>query len=270
VSPAPSVTVLVLAGSRRGEADPVARYRAVGSKCLATAGGVPMLVRVVRALRASPRVGRILVSIDDSGIVDQLPELAAARTAGRIEILASAVTLSRSVATAFDVAGPPLLVTTADHALLDASMIAHFLAAADRTGADVAVGLASATLVSAAYPATRRTYLRFRDDGYSGANLFLLRTDAAKRGIEFWRRVERDRKAPWRLARAFGPVLLGVYLLRLATLAHAMALVSRRLGVRVTAIPMPAAEAAIDVDKPADLDLVEAILAERDRTARAS
>ena len=39
-----------------------------------------------------------------------------------------------------------------------------------------------------------------------------------------------------------------------------MALVSRRLGARVAAIAIPIAEAAIDVDKPADLDLVEAIL----------
>ena len=106
----------------------------------------------------------------------------------------------------------------------------HFLAAADVTAADVAVGLASAAVIAAAYPETRRTYIRFRDGGYSGANLFLLRTAAAQRGIEFWRRIERDRKAPWRLARAFGPVLLGAYLLRAATLNQAMRLVSRRLG----------------------------------------
>ena len=270
MSPVPTVTALVLAGSRRGESDPVARYRAVASKCLATAGGVPLLVRVVRALGASPRIGRILVSLDDPGLLDQLPELATPPVAGRLQALVSAASLSRSVANAFDQAGPPLLVTTADHALLDPAMLAHFLAIADRTGADVAVGLASATTIAATYPATRRTYLRFREDGYSGANLFFLRTASAVRGIEFWRRIERDRKAPWRLARAFGPVLLGAYLLRLATLPQAMALVSRRLGMRVMAIPMPTAEAAIDVDKPADLDLVEAILAGRARAEHAA
>ena len=40
-----------------------------------------------------------------------------------------------------------------------------------------------------------------------------------------------------------------------------MALVSRRLGMRVVAVAIPIAEAAIDIDKPADLDLVESILA---------
>ena len=48
------LTALVLAGSRRGEADPVARYRQVAHKCLATAGGVPMLVRVVAGAAAQP------------------------------------------------------------------------------------------------------------------------------------------------------------------------------------------------------------------------
>ena len=40
-----------------------------------------------------------------------------------------------------------------------------------------------------------------------------------------------------------------------------MARVSRRRRLRARAVRMPFAEAAIDVDKPADLDLVEAILA---------
>jgi GTP:adenosylcobinamide-phosphate guanylyltransferase len=257
------VTALVLAGSRRGEEDPVAHYRHVTAKFLVTAGGVPMLVRVVRALAASPSIGDILISLDDPTLVERLPELEPLRASGHLQVLRSSSGLSSSVAGGFEQAGPPLLVTTADHALLDVAMIEHFLGAADALAADVAVGLAAAATIAASYPQTRRTYLRFRDGGYSGANLFLLRTREAHRGIEFWQRVERDRKAPWRLAGAFGPVLLLAYLLRLATLKQAMRLVSRRLGTRVAAIPMPMAEAAIDVDKPADLDLVESILAAR-------
>ena len=44
-----------------------------------------------------------------------------------------------------------------------------------------------------------------------------------------------------------------------------MRLISRRLGIEVAAVAMPMAEASIDVDKPADLDLVEDILARRAR-----
>ncbi len=257
-------SALVLAGSRRGEGDPVARYRGVPHKCLATAGGVPLLLRVVQALAAAPRTGRILVSLDDARLLDRLPELGSLRASGRLEALTSAAGLSASVADGFARAGPPLLVTTADHALLDREMLDRFFAASDAAGADIAVGLAAEAVIAARYPGTRRTYLRFRDGGYSGANLFALRTPAAARGIAFWGRVERDRKRPWRLARAFGPALLLAYLSRLCPLEQAMALASRRLGARVVAVPIPIAEAAIDVDKPADLDLVEAILARRE------
>ena len=157
-----------------------------------------------------------------------MPELALLRAAGRLRTLTSAASLSRSVEAAFEDAGAPLLVTTADHALLSVAMLEHFLGAADAAGADVAAGLASATLITAHYPNTRRTYLRFRGGAYSGANLFALRTQAAERAIAFWARIERDRKQPWRLVRAFGPTLLVAYLLRLCTLDQAMALASRR------------------------------------------
>jgi CTP:molybdopterin cytidylyltransferase MocA len=256
-------SALVLAGSRRGEGDPVARYRGVRHKCLATAGGLPLLVRVVRALLASPRIGEVLVSLDDPALLDQLPELAALRDTGRLRLLTSAASLSRSVGDAFAASGAPLLVTTADHALLEPRMLEQFMAAAEASGADVAAGLVSAATITACYPETRRTYLRFRDGGWSGANLFALRTARAAQGIAFWARLERDRKHPWRLARALGPHFLLAYLLRIWTLDQAMARASRRLGLEAVAVPIPFAEAAIDVDKPADLDLVETILARR-------
>jgi len=260
VTGAATTSALVLAGSRRGEADAVARYRRAEAKCLVTAGGVPMLVRVVRALVRSPRIGVILVSADEPALVGRLDEL---HGIARLRILPSSASLSASVEAAFTTAGAPLLVTTADHALLEPEMVDRFLEGAEASGADVAVALVSAGTILASHPNTKRTYLRFRDDGYSGANLFLLRTPQAAKGIAFWRRIERDRKAPWRLARALGPLLLLGYLLRLATLAQAMRLVSRRLGLRAAAVVLPMAEAAIDVDKPDDLDLVERILAAR-------
>lgn len=255
---------LVLAGSRRGEADPVARYRHVRHKCLATAAGVPLLVRVVRSLEATPAIGEILVSIDDPALPASLPELAEPCRSGRVRALASEASLSRSVAAAFAAGTPPLLVTTADHALLDEAMLRHFLAEAEASAADIVVGVASAATIRARYPETRRTYLRFKGGAYSGANLFALRTAAAQRGVELWQRLERDRKQPWRLARALGLDLLLAYLLRRYTLDEAMARVSGRLGVTAAAVVIPAAEAAIDVDKPDDLDLVERILAERE------
>lgn len=257
-------TVLVLAGDR-GPQDPVSQAAGVRHKCLAPVAGRTMLERVVEALAASPHVGSIAVSLNDPAVLAQLPALAPLVESGRLRALQSAATPSRSVLTAVEELGGafPLLVTTADHALLSPAMVEHFLAASGASGAAVTAGLTASAVLRAGYPQSRRTYLTFRDERYSGSNLFALMQPAARRLPELWLRIEQQRKKPWRIAAAFGPVLLLGYLLRRFTLDEAMARVSERLGVRVAAVKMPMAEAAIDVDKPEDLTLVEGILRQR-------
>jgi GTP:adenosylcobinamide-phosphate guanylyltransferase len=259
-----SFTALVLAGSR-GPDDPVARAAGVPHKCLAPVAGVPMALRVVEALAASPGIDRIAVALEDPALVDQLPALRPLIAAGRCVLLATAATPSLSVQRALgELTDPlPLLVTTGDHPLLTPEIVAHFCAAARATAADLVAGLASAAAIRAAYPDAQRTYLRFREERYSGANLFAVLQPEGRRAVAFWRRVEQERKRPWRLVRAFGWRPLLAYLLGRLTLDDALARASSVIGARLAAVVLPQAEAAIDVDKPADLELVETILARR-------
>jgi hypothetical protein len=155
---------------------------------------------------------------------------------------------------------PPLFVTTADHALLTPAMVRHFLDHAP-AAADVAAGMATDRTIQPAYPDTRRTYLRFRDVAVSGCNLFLFRSDRARRVADFWRQVERHRKQPWRMVAMLGLGNLVGFLLGRLTLDQVIARLSTKVDARLAAVDMPFAEAAIDVDKPADLELVRAIVA---------
>jgi 2-phospho-L-lactate guanylyltransferase (CobY/MobA/RfbA family) len=223
-----------------------------------------MLARVVSALRATQRVGPIVVSIDDPDVLEGVPELASDRSEGSLSARRAADSPSRSVAEAL-AASPdaPVLVVTADHALLTPQMVEHFLTQAT-ADADVWVGVVTATVIRAHYPDTRRTYLKLREDWVSGANLFLFRTPEAARAAEFWVRAERYRKQPWRLVGVFGPRALLAFLLRRLDLDAALERVSDAIGARVRAVRMPFAEAAIDVDRPADLALANRILAERE------
>jgi GTP:adenosylcobinamide-phosphate guanylyltransferase len=237
----------------------------VRHKCLAPVSGVPMLVRVVETLVGSPSVGQIAVALEDPALLDELPTLRPLCESGRCTALATGATPSLSVLRALDELPQPLpwLVVTGDHPLLTPEMVEHFCEAARRTGADLAAGLTPASAIRAAYPEAQRTYLRFRDEYYSGANLYALLSSEARRAIAFWRRAELERKRPWRLVRAFGWRPLLAYLLGRLTLDAAMQRASRITGAHVAAISLPFPEAAIDVDKPADLELVEKILAER-------
>jgi CTP:molybdopterin cytidylyltransferase MocA len=258
-------TALVLAG-RRGPDDPVAVAAGLSHKCLVPANGVPMLARVVEAVAASSSIGLIAVSIEDPDLVGSLARLSPQRGEGRLLVFPSEATPSLSaLATAEALGHPfPLLITTADHALLATDLVDFFASAARETGADIVAGLVPAEVLLDAYPQTKRTFLRFRDGRYSSCNLFCVLTEAGLRVLDFWRRVERDRKRPWRIARAFGIGTLVSYVLGRLTLEQGLARLSRTLGVDARAVIVPFAEAAIDVDKPSDLTLVEEILRRRD------
>lgn len=263
---------LVLAGSR-GPADPVAQAAGVPHKALASVGGVPMLERVLGALRASPAVRRIVVQTNEPAIVASLPDLQRAVSLGEIEILPTEASPAQSVSAAIArlAAELPILVTTADHALLTSAMVEQFCAdAADPAGgvgpdraSDIAVGLAPASNVLAKYPGALRTFYRLGRERYSGCNLFALLTPQARQAIDFWVRLEQHRKKPWRLIAAIGIGPLLLYLSGRLDLARAMAALSRIVGVRGKAVLMEAPEAPIDVDKPEDLVLAEKILTGR-------
>jgi len=254
-------TALVLAGDR-GPADPVCRAAGVAHKCLAEIAGKVMLQRVVEALAASPWVGRIAVVLNDPALLYGLEELRPLVQEERLLGLPAADSPSRSVLGALDVLNDPfpLLITTADHALLTREMIDHFCTESVAGLADVSVALTASEILLRSYPQSQRTYLKFREERYSGSNLFAFLTPAGRKAAEIWRRAEQHRKQPWRIAAVFGPVLLLRYLLRLSSLDEALERISRRLGITTVAIQMPFAEAAIDVDKPEDLELVEEIL----------
>jgi len=249
-------SALVLAAGR-GPDDPMAKAYGVANKSTIPIAGIPMLRRVVTALEESGCVRSIAVSIEK-------PELAKAVIGESALTLAPAGSAPASVMKAVKDGLPyPLLITTGDHALLTADMVRYFCQSTEKTDAGFTVGLATAETILAAYPQSVRTFFRLDKDRVSGCNLFILRDAAGLKLLERWQYLEQVRKKPWRLVAAFGLSPLFRYLTGTLDLATAMRLLSKRLGCKVQAILMPFAEAAIDVDKPADKELAEEILAKR-------
>ncbi len=252
------MATLVLAGSR-GPEDPVATLMGVSHKAFAPIAGVPMLVRVVRALTASPGVGMIHIAIERPELVEQHPELGLLLAGGRIGLLPAEGSPSRTVSAALDRLGTPLFVTTADHALLRPEWVDHFLTHLP-DGTDVCVGLARDHVIQAAVPETKRTYLRFADGAFSGCNMFAFRTPASAGVARTWRQVEAQRKHPLRMIRLLGPMSILRFLLGRLTLTAALARLGRITGARAGVVEMPFGLAAVDVDKAADVELAERLL----------
>jgi hypothetical protein len=78
---------------------------------------------------------------------------------------------------------------------------------------------------------------------------------------QLWKHVEDQRKKPIRVIGLVGWRAMALYALGMLSLASAVARVSRRTDLNVRVVTMPYAEAAIDVDSVADLDLVQAVVA---------
>lgn len=252
---------LLLAGQRPG-IDPLAAHFGESWKALVSVGGEPMLSRVARTLLASPSIDRVVVLAQSPEALTERPDTAWLASDPRITFATSAASISQSVSNVAGGTAPwPVLVTTADHALLTPAMVEDFVA--DVRGADLAVALVERRTLLARYPGNRRTWLKFRGGAYSGANLFALTNERSRAALELWAGVEQDRKKGWKLVAAFGPSLLLRALTRTISLQAGLAAAGRRLGLNARAVVLPQPEAAIDVDKLADHKLAEAILTAR-------
>ncbi|GAA3996999.1 NTP transferase domain-containing protein [Sphingomonas humi] len=250
-------TVLLLAGARPG-GDALTQSLGVDYKPLLPIEGEPMLLRPLRALLAVEHVAAVRVLTQQ---VDRLAALMPSDPRVTVEpsdqtIAATMQRICADPATRF-----PLLVTAADHALLTPAMVREFIAGSAEC--DISIGFVSRSNMLTRFPDAQRTWLRFGQERYSGANLFALRTRAARIGIERWRAVEQDRKKGWRVLLQMGlPLFLGA-VLRVRDLDATARGLSRSLGIVIKGIVLSDPTAAIDVDKPADYTLVNDILAGR-------
>ncbi|MCB1950300.1 nucleotidyltransferase family protein [Nitrosomonas sp.] len=254
-------TALVLAADRT-EDDPITRHTGAACKAFAPVGGKPMIIRVLDTLAASNLIESIVLCGPPRSRLNDCPSLKARIELGEVTWLPNKESPSRSAEHGFEhlPANAPVLLTTADHALLSPHTVQYFLTESLKANSDATVGLVKQARMTAAFPETRRTFFRLRDGGVCGCNLFTFRPDGRKL-IEFWRSVEDLRKYPWRLIAHFvGPSIVLSYLFRRLSLDQALNTLAAKSGVRVEPIILQDARAGIDVDTVEDLLLAESIL----------
>ncbi len=258
-------TAVVLAADR-GHPDPVAQASGASCKAMAPVGGVPMLARVLAALRAAEAVDGIVLSGPPHAVIDNDPVLQQVLDSPELQWQPSRQSPSTSAAAALKTIGAdtPVLVTTADHALLRPEMVDHFCGQARLTAADVTVALASYEAIMQAYPGMRRTATRFQDGPFCSCNLFAFLNARGRRAVDFWRQVENERKKPWKMINKLGWLVVIKYLLGRLHLSEALARASQLLEIRAEAVMMPFPEAAVDVDIPSDWHFVEKLARRRD------
>jgi GTP:adenosylcobinamide-phosphate guanylyltransferase len=255
------ITAAILVGQRQG-VDPLTAPSGQKYKALVSVAGRPMVAYVLETLLTHPRIGTVLLVGQDTQTILAGVGDGAHKIHPAIKMLDGPDSISQAVEVALQQTDGPLLVTTADHVLLSHAMIDQMLF--NTQACDVAVGMVERQTLLASYPEAMRTWLKFRGEAYSGANLFLLNGGGRLLPLlVLWRSIESERKKGWRILSAFGLWLAIGALLRLWSAESAMERAGRRFNLIAKLVSLPQAEACIDVDKPDDKILVEAILAAR-------
>ena len=251
-------SAIVLAGKRPGK-DPVAEAAGVACKSFAPIGDRPMVHRVLDTLAAARQVGSQLLCGPAQAMIDQQSELKARIESGEVQWIDSHSTPSLSTYHALQSLDPsaPILVTTADHALLSPQIVDYFCTEARRMNCDLVVGLTPYEGVVSAFPETKRTAIKFKDGRYSGCNLFGFLTPRAYRAAKFWRQIEQERKRPIKMIGILGWWAVVQYLMGRTSLDQGLEQISRKLQIRVRAILLPFPQAAVDVDTAADWHFVQ-------------
>jgi GTP:adenosylcobinamide-phosphate guanylyltransferase len=252
---------IVLAADRTNK-DPITQHTGAACKAFAPIAGIPMVIRVLDTLAACDLITKIILCGPPEILHAYCPELKQRISSGQVSWLPNLDSPSRSAESSLNhiPENIPVLLTTADHALLTPSIVQNFLRHSLTADSDATVGASRQQDIETAFPGSKRTVIRLRDGKFCGCNLFTFNTQGRKL-VKFWRQAEDLRKHPWQLIRkVLGFRIVLSYLLGRLTLQQALAAVSEKSGVKIQAIIMDDPRAGVDVDKIEDFVLAEAIL----------
>jgi len=258
-----AIDVVVLAGERPG-GNALAQALGLPSALLAEVAGKAVIRWTFDALFAANHARLMLVG-PQSHLLKQHEVFAQLADDPRVQWLEPQDGPAASAVHGIErLAAYPILLTAADHALLQGRWVDDFvkrsLQTAQTTNADIVIGLVPYASVAQEFPKSKRTLLRFVDGPFCGSNLFLVATPQGLRAVRFWRSLERLRKSPWRMASALGWRLCIRYLLRRLSLEDAMAALSDAAGCRVQVCKLTEPRLAVDVDSLADYELASSLL----------
>lgn len=256
-------SILILAGRRPGDIDPLAATHGVADKCLVPVAGRPMIAHVLSST-GETAARQIFVSTHHPGLLADLGDPVVERLGDRLIIVPAADNLADSVLAVAGVANFPLLITTADNCLLTPATIAEIEAEAERLGADAGVALARREDVLAVHPEGQRRFYEFSDVAVSNCNAYWIGHPNALRAAEAFRGGGQFVKKPFRVMQAFGLINLLRFRFGLGPIHHIFHRISRHLQVEIAPLLVSNGATAIDVDNERSLRVTEALMARPD------
>lgn len=258
---------IVIAGGIPNPEDPLYPYLKGDAKALVDVAGKPMVQWVLDALGGAREVSNvILVGLSPKNTLTCKKPLHYLPNQGRM--LANIVTgveksLELNKKTKY------VLVVSSDIPALKAEMVDWLVDTAMQTKDDLYYGICPREVMEKRFPGSKRTYTKLKDMEVCGADINLTHVRMATEHLDTWEALLGARKSPLKQASKLGLGLLFSLFTRQLTFEDAVRRVSERIGIKGRAIIWPYAEAAMDVDKPHQLELLRADLTKSQRKAAA-
>lgn len=249
----PDAVVLAGGGAEAG-LDP-----GIPNKGFIALAGQPLVVHVVRALRAAHGVGRIAAVGPLQALRAALPPevVPVEDTGGIMDNVAGAIA---ALGTA-----QGTLVVASDIPLLTARAVEDFLSQCENNRADFHYAIVPQDALQRAYPGARKTFVRVVDGTFTGGSVMLFNPAVLDRVRAFVDKVIAARKKPWLLAQLFGWNIVMKFASGRLSIAEMQEKVTEILGITARAVISPHPELALDVDvgKPENLEIVRRALEAR-------
>ncbi|MFZ6031623.1 MAG: nucleotidyltransferase family protein [Chloroflexota bacterium] len=228
------------------------------SKALLDVAGKAMTQWVIDALEDAETIDRvILIGVNEnSGLTGRKLCAFLPNQGGMLDNIQAGI----AKVLEFNPAAEHVLLASSDIPAITAEMVDWVTKAALDTGADICYNVITRQTMEARYPASHRTYMRLKDYELCGGDMNVVRTRLLKTHNDLAERLIAARKSPLKQASIFGLDTVLLIFLRQLSLHGAVARVSKRLGLKASAVVCPYAEVGMDVDKPHQLELLRADL----------
>ena len=152
------------------------------------------------------------------------------------------------------------LVVSVDIPAITGEMVDCFASQVADGEADFYLNVIERTVLEDRFPNSQRSFTHLKGMQVCAGDLYAFRLALAVDDRPIWRRLAGAQHSSLKQASLLGYDTLFFIFLRQLTLQEAARVVSKRLGIEARAVLCPFAEIGMDVDKPAQLDILRAEL----------
>jgi len=249
---------IVIAGGIPKPEEPLYPYTRGIAKAMLDIAGKPMVQWVLDALSSSKKVDNvIIIGLPDQGAVTCAKPTYHIPNQGRmLANIKAGIAKMREI----NPKSEYVLSVSSDIPAITSEMIDWLIGTALETRHDIYYGVVKKEVMEARYPGSNRTFTKLKDMEVCGADVHIahhtMTTDPEHLAV--WEVLIGKRKSPLKQAATIGISTLVLLLLGRISLSDAVARASRKLGIKGRAIVWKHAEAAMDVDKPHQLEILRA------------